>query len=140
MQAYQYVVLRCVPRVEREEFLNVGVVLYCPDAKYLAMRCGSDDAALAARVAAFAPDLDFDQVRSALAAIDEICRGEAHAGMDVGTRATAYGRRAVRDDESTRFGLLKAPKSTVIQPGPVHGGMTDDPERELEHLLQRYVG
>lgn len=57
----------------------------------------------------------------------------------MGVRATAYGSRAEKDDASTRFGFLKAPKSTVLQPGPVHGGVTSDPARTLEHLLEQLV-
>jgi hypothetical protein len=134
MSPYQYVALRCVPRVEREEFVNVGVVLYCPDHEFLAAATRLDEA----RLTAFAPELDLDAVRSALAAVDMVCRGEAPGGG--GERATAYGVRVLADTQSSRFGFLKAPRSTVIQPGPVHGGMTTDPPRQLLHLLERLVG
>lgn len=132
---YQYVTLRCVPRVEREEFVNVGVVLYCPNDDFLGARTSVDDA----RIRALNASIDLDSVRAALAAIDRVCRGEAHHGFGVGLRATAYGVRESRDDASTRFGFLKAPRSTVIQPGPVHGGVTADPARTLEHLLESLV-
>lgn len=135
MSPYQYVALRCVPRVEREEFMNVGVVVYCPEEDFLGVRTSLDEA----RLRALDPSVDLDAVRHALDAIDKVCRGEAHADFGPATRATAYGTREARDDNSTRFGFLKAPRSTVIQPGPVHGGVTDDPGRTLEHLLECLV-
>lgn len=120
---FQYVVLRCVPRVDREEFLNVGVVLYCQQAEFLAARCHVD----AARIGVLAPDVDLDALTSALTAIESVCLGDASAG--------SAGRAAM----GTRFGFVKAPRSTVVQPGPVHGGVTADPAAELEHLLARLV-
>jgi hypothetical protein len=120
---FQYVVLRCVPRVDREEFVNVGVVLYCQQADFLEARCFVD----ADRLTALAPDVDVDAVRSALAAVEAVCRGDASAGE--------AGRAAM----GTRFGFVKAPRSTVVQPGPVHGGTTDDPSAQLDHLLERLV-
>ncbi|MBM7520132.1 DUF3037 domain-containing protein [Nocardioides nitrophenolicus] len=135
MKPYQYVALRCVPRVEREEFVNVGVVLHCPAEDYLGVRSSVDPD----RIRALDADADIAAVRAALEAVERVCRGEAHADFGVGLRATAYGFRAQKDDVSTRFGFLKAPKSTVLQPGPVHGGVTSDPARTLEHLLQRLV-
>lgn len=135
MTPYQYVTLRCVPRVEREEFVNVGVVLYCPAEDYLGVRSSVD----ADRIRALDADVDVASVRAALDAIDRVCRGDAHAAFGVGVRATAYGSRSQKDDASTRFGFLKAPRSTVLQPGPVHGGVTADPARTLEHLLEQLV-
>ena len=122
-QGFQYVVLRCVPRVDREEFVNVGVVLYCQAADFLAARCHVDRD----RLTTLAPDVDVDAVCSALTAIEAVCRGDQSAG--------AAGRAAM----GTRFGFVKAPRSTVVQPGPVHGGMTDDPDAQLDHLLDRLV-
>ncbi|WP_082612156.1 MULTISPECIES: DUF3037 domain-containing protein [unclassified Nocardioides] len=132
---YQYVTLRCVPRVEREEFVNVGVVLHCPDADFLGVLSAVDED----RVRALDAEVDIASVTAALAAIEKVCRGEAHSDFGVGVRATAYGSRAARDDASTRFGFLKAPRSTVLQPGPVHGGVTADPQATLEHLLATLV-
>ncbi len=120
---FQYVVLRCVPRVDREEFLNVGVVLYCQQADFLAARCWVDRD----RLLALAPGVDLEGVMSALQAVEAVCRGDASAG------------KAGRAPMGTRFGFLKAPRSTVVQPGPVHGGSTDDPAAQLEHLLERLV-
>ena len=135
MKPYQYVTLRCVPRVEREEFVNVAVVLHCPADDFLGVR----STVAPERLRALDPEIDLDAVRAALDMVDKVCRGEAHTDFGVGVRATAYGSRAEKDDASTRFGFLKAPRSTVIQPGPVHGGVTADPARTLEHLLERLV-
>jgi len=120
---FQYVVLRCVPRVDREEFVNVGVVLYCQQADFLEARCHVDEA----RLTALSVDVDVDAVRSALRAVESVCRGDEGAG------------EAGRAPMGTRFGFVKAPRSTVVQPGPVHGGATADPAGELEHLLDRLV-
>jgi hypothetical protein len=123
-QPYQYVVLRCVPRVEREEFLNVGVVLYCQSTDFLHAAWSVDRE----RLVAFDPRVDVDQVCEALVFVDRVCAGDDRAG------------EAGRQPIGTRFGFLRAPRSTVVQPGPVHGGVTDDPARQLEHLLERLVG
>lgn len=120
---YQYVILRCVPRVDREEFVNVGVVAYCQEAGFLAAACEVDEA----RIAALWPELDLEAVTAALAFVDGVCRGDAALG-DVAT-----------GDLGTRFGFLKAPRSTVVQPGPVHGGTTEDPAAELARLLDLLV-
>jgi hypothetical protein len=131
MPGYQYVALRCVPRVDREEFVNVGVVLFCEEADFLQSASYVDED----RLRALDPGVDLAAVRHALDAIEKVCRGEAHVDFGVGTRATAYGSRDADDDQGTRFGFLKAPRSTVVQPGPVHGGLTDDPAAELERLV-----
>jgi Protein of unknown function (DUF3037) len=135
VKGYQYVALRCVPRVDREEFVNVGVVLYCHAEDFL----GSASLVDADRLRALDPGIDVEAVRHALEAVEQVCRGEAHVEFGVGSRATAYGVREGRDDQSSRFGFLRAPRSTVVQPGPVHGGLTDDPALELERLLRRLV-
>jgi hypothetical protein len=123
-QAYQYVVLRCVPRPEREEFLNVGVVLHCQAADFLDVLWSVE----ADRLRALDAEIDVDQVCDALSFVDRVCRGDERAG------------EAARQSLGQRFGFLKAPRSTVLQPGPVHGGVTDDPARQLEHLRERLVG
>jgi hypothetical protein len=135
VNGYQYVALRCVPRVDREEFVNVGVVLFCHAEDFL----GSASLVDEPRLLALDPGLDLAAVRSALSAVEKVCRGEAHVDFGVGSRATAYGSRAATDDQSTRFGFLKAARSTVVQPGPVHGGLTDDPAAELQRLLDALV-
>ena len=106
MSGYQYVVLRCVPRVDREEFVNVGVVLYCPAEDFLASGSRVDEQ----RLRALDPRVDVAAVRSALAAVESVCRGEAHVDFGLGSRATSYGVRAGKDDQSSRFGFLKAPR------------------------------
>ena len=122
--AYQYVVLRCVPRPDREEFLNVGVVLHCQAADFLDVVWSVD----ADRLRSLDPHVDVDQVCDALTFVARVCRGDERAG------------EAARQSLGQRFGFLKAPRSTVLQPGPVHGGVTDDPARQLEHLRERLVG
>ncbi len=122
--AYQYVVLRCVPRPDREEFLNVGVLVYCQAADYLDVAWHVDRE----RLVSLDPRLDLDQVCSALTFAQHVCAGDERAG------------EAGRSPLGQRFGFLKAPRSTVVQPGPVHGGLTTDPARQLEHLLATYVG
>ncbi|WP_232675965.1 DUF3037 domain-containing protein [Nocardioides sp. R-C-SC26] len=118
--AYQYVVLRCVPRPEREEFLNVGVVVYCQDADLLDVVWHVDGA----RVHALADDLDLDDLADALAHVDAVCRGDVDRAGAAAAAAT-----------SQRFGYLKAPRSTVLQPGPVHGGLTTAPATLAADLL-----
>jgi len=121
---YQYVVLHCVPRVDRDEFINVGIVLYSQAAEFL----GSAFAVNPDRLGSFAPQADLSSVDAALETIGAICRGEQAPG------------RPCLDGLGQRFGWLAAPRSTVIQPGPVHGGLTRDPPAELERLLSRLVG
>ncbi len=122
--AYQYVVLRCVPRVEREEFVNVGVVLYCQAGDFLEAAWQVDRE----RLASLDPLLDLDQVCASLEFVAGVCAGDERGGA---AASTSLGQR---------FGFVKAPRSTVIQPGPVHGGVTTDPPRQLEHLLEKLVG
>ena len=122
--SYEYVVLRCVPRVDREEFVNVGVVLHCQMAEFLGVAWHVDRD----RLQAFDPRVDADQVCDSLAYVDAICSGHPSVGAPAVAPITQ------------RFGFLKAPRSTVIQPGPVHGGVTTDPARQLEHLLHQLVG
>lgn len=121
--SYQYATLRCVPRPDREEFVNVGVVVYCQAADFLqsAWVCDTD------RLRVLDPRLDVDQVCAALRFVDQVCAGDPAAGSAAGQSL------------SQRFGFLKAPRSTVLQPGPVHGGVTTDPARQLTHLLDRLV-
>jgi hypothetical protein len=121
---YQYVVLRCVPRVDREEFVNVGVVLYCEGAGFLESAWSVDRE----RLAALAPRLDIDAVCEGLDYVRAVCAADASVGA------------VAQKPPGTRFGFLKAPRSTVLQPGPVHGGVTTDPARQLEHLLEQFVG
>ncbi len=123
MRPYQYVVLRCVPRVEREEFVNVGVVVYCQDEDFLDVGWHVEPA----RLSALDPDVDVGAVCDAMDFVDAVCRADPAAGS-VASR-----------DRGTRFGFLRAPRSTVVQPGPVHGGLTGDPAAELRRLVATLV-
>lgn len=123
MNGYQYVVLRLVPRVDREEFLNVGVVLYSQDAGFLDAAWEIDER----RAGCFAPGCDLDGVRAVLERLQALCRGESGRGLPT------------FDKPGQRFGWIIAPRSTVVQPGPVHGGLTADPGAELDRLLDAYV-
>jgi hypothetical protein len=120
---YDYAVIRVVPRVERGEMINVGVILSCPDVSFLEARIELDEA----RLLAFDPTLDLDEVRAHLDTIPMTCRGGADDGP-IG----ALPQRA-------RFHWLVAPRSTIIQVSPVHTGRTDDPAAALERLLDRMV-
>lgn len=121
---FEYAVLRAVPRVDRGECINVGVVLYSQADDYLGAAVALDEA----RLRLLDPQVDVEAVRAALDGIRAVCAGGADAG-----RAATGSRRA-------RFGWLTAPRSTVVQAGPVHGGLTADPALELERLLARLVG
>lgn len=123
-RAFAYAVLRVVPRVERGERLNVGVVLFCRQLDFLAMRTLVDSG----RIGVFAPQLDLDAVRERLEVMSAV------AAADPGAGALA------RLDASDRFGWLTAPASTVIQPSAVHTGVTADPAATLERLFASLVG
>jgi hypothetical protein len=120
---FQYAVVRVVPRVERGESLNAGVILLCRPKRFLAARVELDTA----RLAALAPDVDPATIGAHLEAIVRIARGDADAGP-----IASLG-------QGERFHWLVAPSSTVIQPSEVHTGLCDDPARELEHLFERLV-
>jgi pimeloyl-ACP methyl ester carboxylesterase len=123
MSPFQYSILRVVPRVERGECMNAGVVLFCRPRRYLAARAELD----AARLAAFAPELDLAEVREHLDAMSRIAAGERDAGP------------VARLEQSERFHWLVAPSSTVIQPSPVHTGLCEDPEATLADLVSKLV-
>jgi hypothetical protein len=120
---YDYAIVRVVPRVERGEMLNVGVILSCADASFLEARIELD----ADRLIALDRSIDLDAVRDALAAIPVVCAGGPDAGP--------VGALSQRD----RFRWLASPRSTVVQPSPVHTGRTKDPAATLEHLLKTMV-
>jgi DUF3037 family protein len=121
--SFDYAVVRVVPRVEREEFLNAGVILFCLERDFLAARVELD----VARLRALAPDVDVALVEEHLAAVSRVAAGGEGSGP--------IGRLSRRE----RFHWLVAPRSTVIQVSPVHSGLCDDPGRALEHLLDRVV-
>jgi len=123
MSLFEYALLRVVPRVERGEFINAGVVLYCQDAKYLDARVHLDTE----RLRALDPNLDPETVRAHLEVARRVCEGGPGAGT-VGLLP-----------QGQRFGWLIAPRSTVVQPSPVHTGFADDPEEAIQHLLKVMV-
>jgi hypothetical protein len=120
---YEYAVLRVVPRVERGELINAGVVVYCRATSFVAARTHLDET----KLKALDPGADMAGVRAALHAFEGVCRGGEAAGQAAG------------EDPGRRFRWLIAPRSTVVQPGPVHTGLTADPEAELERLLDLLV-
>jgi len=120
---FQYAIIRVVPRVERGECLNAGVVMLCRPRRFLAAKVGLDEA----RLRALAPDADPATVLPHLVAIERIAAGDPSAGPIAGLTA------------AERFHWLVAPSSTVIQPSEVHTGLCEDPAEELEHLFERLV-
>ncbi|MEV0095543.1 DUF3037 domain-containing protein [Streptomyces sp. NPDC050738] len=120
---FEYALVRVMPRVERGEVFNAGVVVYCRAKSFVAARTHLDEA----KLAALDPGADVAGVRAALRAVEGICGGGEGAGQASG------------DDPGRRFRWLIAPRSTVVQPGPVHTGLTLDPEAELERLLALLV-
>ena len=120
---FQYAIVRVVPRVERGECVNAGVVLFCRPRRFLAARTELDEA----RLRAIAPDADLDAVHAHLGALRRIAAGDPAAGAIAALPA------------SERFHWLVAPSSTIIQCSPVHTGLTGDPEAELERLLAQLV-
>ena len=121
--AFQYAIVRLLPRVERGECLNVGVILLCRPRRYLGARMALDER----RLAAFAPDLDPATIRPNLDAIERIAAGDATAGP------------IARLEQAERFHWLVSPSSTIIQPSEVHSGLCDDPAAELDHLVATLV-
>ncbi|MEV0783924.1 DUF3037 domain-containing protein [Streptomyces sp. NPDC050423] len=120
---FEYALLRVVPRVERGEFFNAGVVVYCRPKGFVEARTELDEG----KLKALDPAADVTGVRAALRAVEGICRGGADAGQAAG------------DDVGRRFRWLIAPRSTVIQPSPVHSGLTTDPAAEVERLFDLLV-
>jgi Protein of unknown function (DUF3037) len=123
LRTYDYAVVRVVPRVERGEFVNAGIIISCDVERILQASIDLDESALLAIDA----HVDMDLVRSALAAIPTICAGGEGAG-DIG-------RMSARE----RFHWLVAPRSTIVQTSPVHTGQCADPNAALEHLMRTMV-
>ncbi len=121
--SYDYATIRVVPRVEREEFINAGVILSCPAEQFLEARIALDEQ----RLRALDPAIAIDAVRSHLASIPIICAGGPSAGP--------IGQLSQRE----RFHWLVAPRSTIIQMSPVHTGRCANPHDTLEHLLDVMV-
>jgi len=121
--SYDYAIVRVVPRVERSEFINAGVILFCRVRRFLHAAVELDRE----RLRALMPCVDVEEVERHLAAIPLICEGGQAAGP-IGTLNMAE-----------RFHWLVSPRSTVVQPSPVHCGLCDDPAWELQHLLNTMV-
>ena len=118
-EAFMYAPIRVIPRVERGEFINAGVIVYSKRHRYLGAKIDLDES----RLRALAPDVDMDAVRSALAAFEKACTGGQLAERPIGER----------------FRWLTAPRSAMVQPGPVHSGITGDPAADLDRLFTRLV-
>lgn len=121
--AYQYAIVRVVPRVERGESINAGVILLCRPRRFIGAATVLDEG----RLAAIDPDCDPAIVRAHLEAIEAIASGDPSAGP------------IAQLTPAERFHWLVAPSSTIIQPSPVHTGLTADPAAELEHLVRTLV-
>ncbi len=123
LRAYDYALIRVVPRVEREEFINVGVILSCEESRLLVARIETDDQ----RLSMLDPHLDLEWLHVHLSAIPLICKG----GKDAGP----IGQMPQR----ARFHWLTAKRSSIIQFSPVHMGRCEEPELAVEHLLEMMV-
>lgn len=121
--SFDYATLRVVPRVERQEFINAGVVVLCLERRYLAARIRLDRE----RLKALWPDADVDLVSQHLEAITRICNGDPAAGP------------VALLSERERFHWIVAPRSTILQPSPVHTGICDEPEGLLDRLEQQFL-
>jgi hypothetical protein len=122
--AFQYAVIRVVPRVEREEFINVGVIVYCRTRQFLEARMHVNTT----KLAAIAPGADLPAIEAQLAAITRIAAGDPDAGAIAAL------------PQSERFHWLAAPSSTIVQSSGIHSGLCGEPERTLSDLFAKLVG
>jgi hypothetical protein len=120
---FEYALLRAVPRQERGEFVNVGVLLYCETLDFLQAKTFVD----AKRVHALDPSVDIGLLEETLGHLTDSCDGTEQAGPVTKTK------------KGQRFRWLTAPRSTFVQTSPTHTGLTDDPQSELDHLLKTLV-
>jgi hypothetical protein len=120
---FEYAVVRVVPRVEREEFLNVGVIVFCKQLKFLQSKIALNEE----RLCAFRNGMQLSELRAALEAFDQVCTGTANAGP------------ISKLDTAARFRWLTATRSTVVQTSRVHSGLTTDPAATLHHLFETLV-
>ena len=123
LSSYDYAIVRVVPHVEREEFVNAGVILYCSSVPYLGARIELDPA----RLLALAPGVDLEDIERQLALIPLICAGDPLGGP------------IAELPLAQRFHWLVAPRSTVIETSVVHSGLCEDPEATLEQLVEKVV-
>jgi hypothetical protein len=120
---FEYALVRVVPRIERGETINAGVLVYCRAQNYVSARIHLDEA----RLRCLDPDADVDGVRAALRGYQCVSAGGDAAGQAAG------------DDAGRRFRWLTAPRSTIVQPGPIHTGLTADADKEADRLLELLV-
>lgn len=120
---YEYAIIRLVPKVERGEFINIGVILLSKGCHFLNMKYALDEG----RLKAFSEDIDIDLVREYLEAWEKVCAGGPNGG------------RIGELEIQVRFRWLTANRSTIIQSSPVHPGFCDDPENTLNELMQKFV-
>ena len=119
--SFDYAVIRVVPRVEREEFVNAGVIIFCLEQNFLAARVHVNTE----RLKALWPELDVELIRQHLEAFPKIAAGDLSAGP------------IAHLSQRERFHWLVSPRSTMIQVSPVHTGICGDPERSLDRLFER---
>ncbi|GCE11127.1 DUF3037 domain-containing protein [Tengunoibacter tsumagoiensis] len=121
--SYDYAIVRVVPRVERGECINIGVLLFCRTRRFLGMRVHLD----MKRLQALAPDLELTLFQQQVAHLECVCQGNADSGP-IGQLS-----------QSERFHWLVSPRSTIVQCSPVHSGLCTDPEAALDNLLKKLV-
>ena len=121
--SFDYAILRLVPRVERQEFINAGVVALCLEKRYLAARIHLDES----RLRALWPDADIELACEHLEAVRRICEGDPAAGP------------IARLTQRERFHWITSPRSTIIQPSPVHTGVCDETDGMLDRLAQQFL-
>jgi len=121
--SFDYAILRVVPRVERQEFINAAVIVFCLEKKYLDARVHLDPA----RLRALWPEADIDLIREHLNAVPRICAGDSTAGPIAGL------------PQRERFHWLISPRSTIIQPSPVHTGVCDETGGILDRLAKQFL-
>jgi DUF3037 family protein len=122
-EPFQYAVIRVVPRIERQEFINVGVIVFCRTRSYLEARVELDEA----RLHALAPEMPLGELRRNLDALVQVAAGDSHSGP------------IAQLPQSERFHWLIAPASTMIQTSPAHSGLCEDPAETLDHLMSALV-
>jgi hypothetical protein len=121
--SFEYAVIRVVPRVDREEFVNVGVIVFCLENRFLKVMVELDEK----RLRALSPDIDISDLRDHLQAFEKVANGVEDGGP------------IARLSQRERFHWLVAPRSTVIQVSPVHAGLCDNPKQTVEQLFRRLV-
>ncbi len=122
-QLFEYAVIRVVPKVEREEFINIGVIIYCGKMKFLKCRIELDES----RLNALCCDIDVDELKQHIGSFQKICDGGDNGGP--------IGKLPIAE----RFRWLTATRSTILQTSKVHPGLSDDPQEMLDRLFSQLV-